>query len=115
MYLCVWTPVSFKCQPGGQIPRVTVASPHEVAMSFAQRALRFLQSARARAPTIFTPVRAAFGAGVFAGMPILTGDNFFEHKAHAVALHACSLGFMGALGCSSCFQCSCRACWSKSC
>jgi len=31
-------------------------------------------------PTIITPVRLAFGAGVFAGMPVLTGDNFFEHK-----------------------------------
>jgi hypothetical protein len=36
-----------------------------------------------RAPKItdiITPVRVAFGAGIIVGMPVMTGEEFFEHK-----------------------------------
>lgn len=46
----------------------------------ATRAFRLLSSARARMPTIITPARVGFAAGFVAGMPIVTGEQFFEHK-----------------------------------
>lgn len=49
---------------------------------------RFISSARVGLPAmvrgarshIFTPVKAAFAAGFVVGMPVLTGEEFFEHK-----------------------------------
>jgi len=33
-----------------------------------------------RMPTIFTRTRVAFVAGACTAMPVLTGEDFFEHK-----------------------------------
>ena len=42
--------------------------------------MQFLGRVRAHTPVIVTKTRAAFVAGAFTAMPVLTGDDFFEHK-----------------------------------
>jgi len=46
----------------------------------ARRMSSFAAKLSANKPIIFTRARIAFGAGVLAGMPVATGDDFFEHK-----------------------------------
>lgn len=47
---------------------------------FARSFPRLLSAARSVGPRVFNRTSAAFVAGAVAGMPMLTGEDFFEHK-----------------------------------
>jgi len=52
----------------------------QAALGVGRRIATFAQRVAANPPRIITPARVAFAGGVLVGMPVMTGDDFFEHK-----------------------------------